>query len=104
MEKEYGEELSIFFSEPFFLEICPVGVDKGESLKRLLEKKGWKREELMAFGDGGNDLTMLEYAGKGIAMANSQKHVLEIADEITLSNDEDGVAVMVEKYILDTIN
>ena len=57
----------------------------------------------MAFGDGGNDLTMLEYAGKGIAMANSQKHVLEIADEITLSNDEDGVAVMVEKYILSNI-
>ena len=103
LEKEYGEELSIFFSEPFFLEICPLGVDKGESLKRLLEKKGWKREELMAFGDGGNDLTMLQYAGKGIAMANSQKHVLEIADEVTLSNDEDGVAVMVEKYILSNI-
>ena len=57
----------------------------------------------MAFGDGGNDLTMLQYAGKGIAMANSQKHVLEIADEVTLSNDEDGVAVMVEKYILSNI-
>ena len=54
----------------------------------------------MAFGDGGNDLTMLEYSGKGIAMANSQKHVLEIADEVTLSNDEDGVAEMVEKYVL----
>ena len=103
LEKDYGEELSIFFSEPYFLEICPLGVDKGESLKKLLELKGWKREELMAFGDGGNDLTMLEYAGKGIAMANSQKHVLEIADEITLSNDEDGVAVMVEKYILSNI-
>ena len=103
LEKKYGEELSIFFSEPFFLEICPLGVDKGESLKKLLELKGWKREELMAFGDGGNDLTMLEFAGKGIAMANSQKHVLEIADEVTLSNDEDGVAVMVEKYILSNI-
>ena len=57
----------------------------------------------MAFGDGGNDLTMLEFAGKGIAMANSQKHVLEIADEVTLSNDEDGVAVMVEKYMLTNI-
>ena len=103
LEKKYGEELSIFFSEPFFLEICPPGVDKGESLRKLLELKGWKRGELMAFGDGGNDLTMLEFAGKGIAMANSQKHVLEIADEVTLSNDEDGVAVMVEKYILSNI-
>jgi hydroxymethylpyrimidine pyrophosphatase-like HAD family hydrolase len=54
----------------------------------------------MACGDGFNDISMVEYAGLGVAMKNAQKPVLEVADAVTLSNDEDGVAKAVEKYCL----
>ena len=59
-----------------------------------------KKEEMIAVGDGFNDLSMIQYAGLGVAMANAQPVVRENADYITLSNDEDGVAAVVEKFIL----
>ena len=59
-----------------------------------------KKEEMIAVGDGFNDLSMIQYAGLGVAMANAQPVVRENADYITLSNDEDGVATVVEKFIL----
>ena len=58
------------------------------------------KEEMMAVGDGFNDLSMIRYAGMGVAMANAQTVVRDSADFITLSNDEDGVAHVVEKFIL----
>ena len=60
---------------------------------------GIKQEEVIAFGDGYNDLSMIEYAGKGVAMANAVDGVKEKADEVTLSNDEDGIAYMLSKLI-----
>lgn len=86
-------------TEPYFLELVPKGIDKAQSLSVLLKEIGLAKEEMIAIGDGFNDLSMIQYAGLGIAMANAQPIVRENADFITLSNDEDGVAYAVEKFI-----
>ena len=95
-----ADHLDVYRSEPFFLEILPKGVDKAKALEGLLDKLGCDRTELMACGDGYNDLTMIRYAGMGVAMANARDEVKAEADYVTLSNDEDGVAYVVEKFIL----
>ena len=61
---------------------------------------GLGRENVIACGDGYNDISMVEYAGLGVAMANAQDELKEVADYVTFSNDEDGVAHIIEKYIL----
>ncbi len=96
----YGDRMGVFRSEPFFLELVPLGIDKAFSLGRLLEHTGGAKEELTAFGDGFNDLSMIEFAGVGVAMSNAQDIVKERADFVALSNDEDGVAVYIEKLLL----
>jgi hypothetical protein len=104
LEKEMHEHLKdrmgVFRSEPYFLELVPKGIDKAQSLAVLLEEIGMKREEMICVGDGFNDLSMIRYAGLGVAMANAQEVVREHADYITLSNEEDGVAAVVEKFFL----
>ena len=95
-----SDRLDVYRSEPFFLEILPKGVDKAKALEGLLDKLGCDRTELMACGDGYNDLTMIRYAGMGVAMANARDEVKAEADYVTLSNDEDGVAAAIEKFIL----
>ncbi len=101
LEQLFKGQLNIFFSEPYFLEIMPLGVEKSSSLSRLLKLLKTNRSHLMACGDGLNDVTMLDYAGLGVAMENACMEVKEKADVITKSNDEDGVAIAVEKYILE---
>ena len=76
------------------------GIDKAQSLAVLLKEIGMTKEEMIAVGDGFNDLSMIQYAGLGVAMANAQEIVRQNADYITLSNEEDGVAAVVEKFIL----
>lgn len=104
LEKEMYDHLKdrmgVFRSEPYFLELVPKGIDKARSLSVLLKEINIKKEEMIAVGDGFNDLSMIQYAGLGVAMANAQPVVRENADYITLSNDEDGVAAVVEKFIL----
>lgn len=95
-----GRDFSVYRSEPFFLEILPKGIDKAQSLERLLERIGLKKEEMIACGDGYNDLTMIQYAGMGVAMENAVLPVKKAADYITLSNNDDGVAHVVEKFML----
>lgn len=87
-----GEKMDIFRSAPFFLELVPKGIDKAQSLLRLLSKINLTPADLMAFGDGYNDLSMLKLAGVGVAMANAAPEVRVDADYVTLSNEEDGVA------------
>ena len=82
------------------LEVNAVGADKGLGLLKLGEILGIKREEIMACGDGTNDSSMLIAAGLGVAMGNAQDCVKEIADYITDTNDEDGVAKAIEKFVL----
>ena len=95
-----GKNLSVYRSEEFFLELLPKGIDKAQSLEHLLSSIGIMREEIIACGDGYNDLTMIQYAGLGVAMGNGVLPVRKAADYITLSNNEDGVAHVVEKFML----
>lgn len=95
----YSEVMSIYRSEPFFVELVPLGIDKALSLGRLAEHIGITPEEMIAFGDGFNDLSMIEYAGCGVAMANAQEVVRERANAHTLSNDHDGVAHYIEEML-----
>ena len=69
-------------------------------MKAILEHYGYTKEECMAFGDGGNDKTMLEYAGIGVAMGNAVDEVKEIADYITLSANDDGVYAALKHFDL----
>lgn len=98
MAEKLKDKMGVFRSEPFFLELVPKGIDKAKCLKILLEKIGFKREEMIACGDGFNDISMIEFAGLGVAMANAQEPVRHAADYITLSNEEDGVAKVVELF------
>lgn len=86
-------------SFPYNLEINAPGATKGEALLRLGEYLGLKREQLMAFGDGENDMTMIRMAGVGVAMANAMESLREAADYVTKTNDEDGVAAAIERLI-----
>lgn len=95
-----GNRMEITRSAPYFLEFMSRGIDKGLSLARLLEHLGWERTALMAFGDGCNDLSMIRFAGMGVAMANAADELKAAADVITRSNDEDGVADIVERFVL----
>ncbi|MDO5422162.1 MAG: Cof-type HAD-IIB family hydrolase [Eubacteriales bacterium] len=99
LKEEVGESLSIFRSEPYFLEIMPQGIDKAASLKKLLRHLGLPRETMAAFGDGYNDKSMIAFAGLGVAMQNAQPVVKAAADYVTLSNDEDGVAYVIHKFL-----
>lgn len=81
-------------------EINAEGTDKGSAMLKLGELLGIQREEIMACGDGMNDIAMLEAVGLGVAMANADPEVREAADYITASNDEDGVAKAIEKFAL----
>ncbi len=82
------------------LEANAEGVNKGQALLRLGELLGIKREEIMACGDGMNDYEMLKTVGFGVAMKNAMPELKEIADYITDTNDEDGVAKAIEKFVL----
>ena len=92
--------LELVGSLRYNIEINTAGVNKGTGLVNLGKVLGIKREEIMAFGDGDNDIVMLKEVGIGVAMANAEDKVKETADYITLSNEEDGVAEAIEKLVL----
>lgn len=96
----FGSQLSIFRSEPYFLEIMPKDIDKASSLERLRLQLGLERAEIAACGDGLNDISMIQYAGLGIAMANAQEAVKKVCDFVTKSNEEEGVAYAIDRFIL----
>lgn len=98
LAEKYRHEANVFRSEPFFLEVLPKRVEKAYCLSKLLPLLGIKREEMVCCGDSYNDLSMIQYAGLGVAMANAKQPVKDIADYITLSNDEDGIAHVIEKF------
>ena len=96
-KKPFGDNLSIYRSAPFFLEVMAKGIDKAASLDRLAKILNIKQEEVMAFGDGYNDLSMIEYAGLGVAMENAVDDVKQRANMITKSNNEDGIAYVLSQ-------
>lgn len=102
-KKRLNGTLDVFPSEPYFLEVVPTSINKGDTLAFLLDKLGVTTNEVVALGDGVCDIPMLQLAGKGIAMGNAIDAVKSCVDYITLSNEEDGVAAALEKTILSEI-
>jgi Cof subfamily protein (haloacid dehalogenase superfamily) len=100
LRRRYDGLLDVYKSAPYFLEMMPFGVSKGSMLPKLLEHLGVEREELLAFGDNYNDLTMIGYAGTGVATDNAETEVKRIANFVCESNDDDGVAKFIEQYML----
>lgn len=100
LQEKYGGVASIYRSEPFFIEIMPKNVDKASSLDKMLETIGMTRENVICCGDGFNDVSMIKYAGIGVAMGNAQQAVKEVADYITSTNDEDGLVQVIDRFIL----
>ncbi len=102
MRARFGGRLSLPRSKPGFLEVVARAVDKGKALALLARSMGLDRKEVMAIGDGENDAPMLKWAGLGVAMANGAALARETADAVTVSNDEDGVALALERHVLST--
>ncbi|HIY00197.1 MAG TPA: Cof-type HAD-IIB family hydrolase [Candidatus Dorea intestinigallinarum] len=99
MTTHFRSYLNIYCSDPFFLEIMPRGVDKAHALVKLLGSIGFSTRQMICCGDGYNDITMIETAGLGVAMANAQPPVRDSADYITKSNDENGVLHVINKFM-----
>lgn len=99
LKEQYHSLLNIYRSEPYFLEIMPQNIDKAHSLQKLLNSIGLTAEEMICCGDGYNDLSMIEYAGLGVAMENAQPIIKEAANFITRSNDEDGILYVINRFM-----
>jgi Cof subfamily protein (haloacid dehalogenase superfamily) len=96
-----GDEVTLFTSKPYFLEILPPETDKGSALAAVANKLKIKREEVMAVGDSMNDEAMLEWAGYGVVMLNGDDRLRQKASLVTAkTNDDDGVADLIERFIL----
>lgn len=99
MMEPFKDRLNCMFTADFYFEYTAKGVDKAKALDSVLIPMGYKKEEMMAFGDAQNDKTMIEYVGLGIAMANASDELKGVADEITDSNNDDGIAKAIMKHI-----
>lgn len=97
--ESFKQKYSMMKSAPFFFEILHPEVTKGNAVKKLAEKFSIKREEVICIGDGGNDVSMIEYAGCGVAMANAVPEVKNVAKFHTRSNNENGVAYALQQLI-----
>ena len=104
MLSKYHGVIDAFYSEDYFLEVVPYGVAKDNSLKELLAKLDITEAELIACGDGMNDIPMLKIAGLSAVMENAYPEVKKYADYIAPSNDDAGVADIIKRYILDMEN
>jgi len=87
-------------SEPTYLEVLPPGVSKGAALSVVLEHTGAQASEVVAFGDGLNDIELLEASGMGVAMANAHPRVRDCADVVIGPNDSDAIATFLEARVL----
>ena len=90
--KKLGDEVDIYLSAPWFLEVMPKGVTKGSGLQTICDDAGIDINEAIAFGDSYNDIYMLKAAGMGIAMGNAEEAVKNAADIVTADCDHDGIA------------
>lgn len=99
LKAEMGDRFSIAISKPFFLEVTKLGMDKGSSLLKLADRLGIKAEEIIAVGDSYNDMSMLKAAGTAVAVENAKPEIKEMADYITTSNNEAGMAKLIERFI-----
>ena len=93
------ESLTVVQTAPFYLEVIPKTINKGQGIRDICKVLGLDTEEVIAFGDAANDIPMLLSAGMGVAMGNAQQPVKDAADYVTASNNEDGIAVALQKFL-----
>ncbi len=98
--RAFEGRLSVYRSEDFYVEMMPLGVDKAYGLSRLLQRLGLRRSQMICCGDGFNDISMLQYAGLGVAMANAADQVRASADYVAPHCDEDGLVEVIRRYIV----
>lgn len=96
----FDSDLYITRTQPEYIEFMNPGVSKGLAIKALTEQLGIPIDETMAFGDGFNDESMIRTAGYSVAMENAEEEIKQISDYVTTSNDQDGVALAIEKLVL----
>lgn len=101
LPKEVYEKYTVIRSAPFFLEFMNNKANKGVGLELLAKHLNVNKDEVIAIGDAGNDMHMIEYAGLGVAMENAFQEVKDKANYITDSNENDGVAKVIEKFVLE---
>lgn len=99
LQKRFGGRLFVTQSLPTFLEIADPRVGKGSAVAHLASTLGIRPEEIVAVGDGMNDLDMIEMAGCGVAMGNARDGLKQAAKRVTKSYDQDGVACLIEDLI-----
>ena len=99
MKEHFADRLYISKSLPFFLEFAAAGVTKGAGLDFLAAHMGFTREQTIAFGDGENDVELVEWAGYGIAVENAHARVKAVADWVCPSAEEQGVAQVLEALL-----
>lgn len=100
LQGKIGQATRMVTSKPFYLEIMHETVSKGDAITALCQHLGISLDQVIAMGDGNNDIQMLEVAGKGVAVANASPAMLAIADEVAPSNDANGVLHIINKYFL----
>ena len=100
LKQFHANEINAYRSKPTYIEITDINQDKGSSLNVLINKlfPSLTMQDFIAFGDNYNDTSLLAGVGLGIAVKNAKEEVLNVADEITESNIEDGVAISIKKY------
>lgn len=99
MMEPFKDKLNCVFTSKFYFEFTAKEVDKAKALDTALTPLGYTKENMIAFGDSQNDLTMLDYVGVGVAMENAVDEVKNVANFVTTSNDENGIAKALYKYI-----
>nr|WP_229044838.1 Cof-type HAD-IIB family hydrolase [Eggerthella lenta] len=99
LSKRLSGIADVFLSEPYFIEVTPLGIRKDAALGVLADQLGFGLDELMACGDGLNDIPMLACAGLAVAMDNAYPETKAHADWIAPSNEEDGVAAAVDRFV-----
>ena len=92
-------ELQALLVKPNWLEILPAGISKGTALKHIMAETGISKDEVLAFGDGENDIDMIQTAGYGIAMGNAFPNVRDAAFAVTASNNQDGIAKALKHFL-----
>ena len=102
-QDHFGDKLDIYNSQPNFLELMEPGINKWKAVKAVAEHFHIKAEEIMCLGDSNNDYDMVANAGVGVAVANATEKVLEAAKIITASNDNDGVALVLESFLTEQV-
>ncbi|HBE79691.1 MAG TPA: Cof-type HAD-IIB family hydrolase, partial [Firmicutes bacterium] len=97
LQQKFGAQLIFICSKPSYLEILAPGVSKGNALKEVTKMWGLKPEEVMAIGDAPNDISMVEWAGAGVAIGNAVPELKAVANLVVADHDHDGVAEAIEK-------